>query len=133
MSTREARLFAFGTLRRREENDFARRLHGHSSYLGPGRFQGRLYDLGDYPGAVPSDDPADQVVGDAFALDPAHADEVIAALDAYEGAAYERREVHVTLDSGETVRCWAYLYVDSLDGCALIPSGDWREHRRSSS
>ena len=72
-----------------------------------------------------SGDPADRVVGDAFALDPARAAEVLARLDEYEGAQYERREVEAALDTGEAVRCWAYLYVGGLEGCARIASGDW--------
>jgi gamma-glutamylcyclotransferase (GGCT)/AIG2-like uncharacterized protein YtfP len=121
----EERLFACGTLRRGEANEMARYFHQHASWLGEGRFQGRLYTLGWCPGAVLSDDPGDRVLGDAFALHPAHAAEVLARLDEYEGDEYERREVEVTLGSGRTVRCWAYLYVGGLEGGALIASGDW--------
>ena len=51
--------------------------------IGPGEFQGRLYDLGRYPGVVASDDPADIVHGEVYRLhDPAA---TLARLDQYEG------------------------------------------------
>jgi gamma-glutamylcyclotransferase (GGCT)/AIG2-like uncharacterized protein YtfP len=120
-----AALFACGTLRSSQRNRFALLLHRHSRPLGRATLRGRLYRLGEYPGAVPSDDPAERVAGEVFALDPEHAAEVIRALDEYEGADFARREVEVALDSGGTARCWAYLYTGSLEWSERIASGDW--------
>jgi len=122
-----ARLFVYGTLRRSQANPFAADLHAHSTHLGAARLRGRLYALGWFPGAVASDDPADVVHGDVFALHPAHADTVLARLDAYEGPAFERRKVEARLETGAAVRCWIYLYTGELDDAERIAGGDWLE------
>ena len=67
--------------------------------------QGRLYDLGPYPGVVLTDDPADIVPGELFQLpdDPA----ILARLDDYEdfrpsdpaGSLFLRQQVLATLCS----------------------------------
>lgn len=118
------RLFVYGTLRRGEMNEFARYLHAHSTHLGAARIRARLYALGWFPGAVASDDPADVVRGDLFALDPAHADAVLARLDEYEGSEFERRETEARLETGEAMRCWTYYHVGEAAG-KRIEGGDW--------
>ncbi|HEX2203511.1 MAG TPA: gamma-glutamylcyclotransferase family protein [Longimicrobium sp.] len=119
------RLFVYGTLRASQANPMARLLRGHADLLGEGTTRARLHDLGEYPGAVASPDAADRVHGDVFALREPHADEVLAALDAYEGEAFERTEVEVALDSGAEVACWTYLFTGSVEGRPRIASGDY--------
>jgi len=82
--------------------------------------QGRLYDLGAYPGVVLSDEPADTVAGELFILpnDPA----VLARLDDYEdfrrsdpaNSLFLRQRVLATLQSGPDasteIACWVYTY-----------------------
>jgi gamma-glutamylcyclotransferase (GGCT)/AIG2-like uncharacterized protein YtfP len=118
------RLFVYGTLRRSQVNPFAAVLHAHSAHLGAAWIRARLYALGWFPGAVASDDPVDVVRGDVFALHPAHADAVLARLDEYEGAQFERRETEARLETGETVHCWTYFYTGEPAG-ERIAGGDW--------
>jgi len=119
-----ARLFVYGSLRRGEENEMAALLHRHSRWLGAGTIRARLYAISWYSGAVASDDAADAVHGDVFELGPAHAGEVMARLDAYEGADFARRPVEVAI--GETrVAADAYLYAASVAGLPWIAHGDW--------
>jgi gamma-glutamylcyclotransferase (GGCT)/AIG2-like uncharacterized protein YtfP len=118
------RLFVYGTLRCGETNELARHLHARSAHLGAARIQARLYALGWFPGAVASDDPADVVRGDLFALDPGRADALLARLDEYEGSGFERRETEARLETGESMRCWTYLYTGEVRG-ERIDGGDW--------
>jgi gamma-glutamylcyclotransferase (GGCT)/AIG2-like uncharacterized protein YtfP len=107
------RLFVYGTLRRGSENQFARLLAERGQCIGEARVPGRLYDLGSYPGAKPSDQPNEWIVGEVFHLDEPAA--VLGALDEYEGPEFER----AILDT-----FWIYWYVGSAPG-RLIASGDW--------
>ena len=55
MSTSNHQLFVYGSLR----SDFHHPAHAsyisaYFEFLGPARVKGRLYDLGEYPGAVPT-------------------------------------------------------------------------------
>lgn len=86
-------------------------------YVGPARMQGLLFDFGRYPGARPG---KGQVLGDVFHLPDAPA--ILAELDEYEGAEFDRSVVSVT----GAPDCWVYWYVGTAAG-RLIPSGDWFE------
>lgn len=99
--------------------------------LGPGRIQGRLYDLGEYPGAVEAQDG--RVHGEAYRLrDPG----LLALLDDEEGydpaneagGLFLRRRIPVTLADGRVVMAWVYLYAGPLERVVPIPSGDYRRH-----
>jgi len=111
-----ATLFVYGTLMRASGHPMAMRLGSQSLYLGPGRISARLYNLGSYPGAVPSDKAWDSVHGDVVKLlRPAS---TLAWLDKYEGCgagapepqAYERVIAPVILRAGERRDAWVYFY-----------------------
>ena len=133
----EINLFVYGTLRRGFPNPYQRLLDEHGTYLGRARFQGRLFEVEDYPGALPSADPADHVIGDLYRID--HADEVMAALDLYEECTpafpqpweYIRREIQVSLADGQDLPAWTYLYNRRSDNLETIPSGDYLRFNRS--
>ncbi|HEX6745800.1 MAG TPA: gamma-glutamylcyclotransferase family protein [Longimicrobium sp.] len=119
------RLFVYGSLRKGEESAMASFLHGHARYLGRGTIRARLYGISWYAGAVMSDDPADAVLGDVFELEPATAGDVLAALDEYEGADFERLSVEVIMADETRVAADAYLYAASVAGRSWIAHGDW--------
>jgi gamma-glutamylcyclotransferase (GGCT)/AIG2-like uncharacterized protein YtfP len=113
-----------------------RRLHARARWLGGGTIRARLYAIDWYSGAVASDDPADVVHGDVFEFEPATAAETIAALDAYEGEGFARREVEVRMETGGTaetlLRAQAYLFAASVAGLPWIAHGRWpRQARRN--
>ena len=62
------RLFVYGTLMRGFDHPMARLLSGSADFLGGASCQGRLYLVKHYPGLVLSEDPADTVFGELFAL-----------------------------------------------------------------
>ncbi len=81
-----------------------------------------LYDLGTYPGAVLSDQPTEMVKVELYRL--SDKDHVFSVLDPYEG--YSLEEAHptefrhgrvpVSLNIGEVVNAWAYLYCQRIEG-----------------
>ena len=79
----EAYLFVYGTLRSQMNDLLHRLLETQAILVGTGTFQGKLYDLGRYPGAVPSRGSTDRVIGEIYRFnEPQRAFEI---LDEYEG------------------------------------------------
>jgi gamma-glutamylcyclotransferase (GGCT)/AIG2-like uncharacterized protein YtfP len=124
-----ATLFVYGTLMRAYRHPMAVRLSGQSRYLGPGCISAKLYNLGSYPGAVPSDKPQDSVHGDVVELlRPAS---TLAWLDTYEGCgagapeprAYERVIAPVIFDTGERRDAWVYFYKMPVGDARRLPHG----------
>lgn len=124
-----ATLFVYGTLMRASGHPMAMRLESQSLYLGAGCIAARLYNLGSYPGAVPSDKTRDSVHGDMVKLlRPAS---TLAWLDKYEGCcadtaepqAYERVIAPVVLRTGETRDAWVYFYKKPVHRARRVPHG----------
>jgi gamma-glutamylcyclotransferase (GGCT)/AIG2-like uncharacterized protein YtfP len=123
-------LFVYGTLRR-ASGHAAQFLTARGRLVGAASAPGRLYDLGAYPGMVDAVEESERVRGEVYELHEPEA--TLAALDRYEGCGpedphpwlYERVRVVVTLDGGEQLNAWLYLYRASLTGARHIPSGDY--------
>jgi gamma-glutamylcyclotransferase (GGCT)/AIG2-like uncharacterized protein YtfP len=127
---RATNLFVYGTLRRQSAHPMREVLSRHARWIGAGRFAGLLFDLGEYPGAVPDPSGSRWVVGDLYRME--EPERLLPILDAYERCAPAerapeyRREVRDVLGpGGETVRAWVYLYNRPVDGRARIASGDY--------
>ena len=100
-------------------------------FIGDGIFRGKLYDIGHYPGAIPSSGISDFVRGDVYLLpDPGS---VLEILDMFEGCVIDsssrsefcRKKANVLLESGRSVVAWVYIYNRATDGLREIPSGDY--------
>jgi gamma-glutamylcyclotransferase (GGCT)/AIG2-like uncharacterized protein YtfP len=112
-------LFIYGTLHPdrapAEIADAARGLR----HVGAGTILGKLYDLGEYPGVVLDAATGEAIRGEVFAIPDA---ETLARLDRYEdyrpddlgGSLFHRVQTIVTLDSGSSAVCWAYVYKREL-------------------
>jgi len=117
------RLFVYGTLRSQFTNQYARLLAERGTLGGRARIQGKLYDLGPYPGMVLSSDPEDLVIGEIHRLrDPA---ETLAILDEYEGAPYTRVTAQAQAESAESIDVWVYTYNLPVTEAQRILSGDY--------
>jgi gamma-glutamylcyclotransferase (GGCT)/AIG2-like uncharacterized protein YtfP len=117
------RLFIYGTLLPDLVRPPLDALMAKLTPLVPATVNGRLYDLGPYPGLV-LDEAASPVRGELFALpsDPS----VLAALDDYEGSClYRRVECRATTAKGTAV-CWVYECRADLSQAVPIPDGDYR-------
>lgn len=100
----------------------------HAAFVDTGIFRGKLYDLGAYPGVVPSNDPNDRVRGEVYFL--RRSKELLRALDEYEGCVgvfplYRRQLATVVLNNGTQITAWIYIYNRSTKGYQVISSGDY--------
>ncbi len=89
------------------------------------KWQGHLYDLGRFPGAVPGDET---VHGELFRLaDP----QVWTVLDRYEGYEPNRGDAslfvrsRVSLQAPNDQTSWIYWYNGDPSDHDRVPSGDW--------
>jgi gamma-glutamylcyclotransferase (GGCT)/AIG2-like uncharacterized protein YtfP len=125
----DAYLFVYGTLRSQMNDPLHRLLEMHAVLVGTGTFQGKLYDLGRYPGAVRSRTNTDRVIGEIYRFsDPRRAFEI---LDEYEGHRFKRKRVTIIQADGKSITSWIYLYARSVRRRALIRSGDYVQYRNS--
>ncbi|RCH56092.1 gamma-glutamylcyclotransferase [Mucilaginibacter hurinus] len=129
MNVTPALLFVYGTLLS-TDNYFGKYLNAHSRFLKRGKFPGRLYNIGNYPGAVYESDSSTYVQGAVYEL--VNPDEVFDQLDEYEGISRENPEPHeyrrdlITIETdAESLTCWVYLYNWPVNENAVIPSGDY--------
>ena len=126
-------LFVYGTLGRNIGHVMHRHLVAHADYAGEGSFNGVLYRVAHYPGAVTSSDPADIVHGELYRL--RDADALFAVLDPYESCGpndpkptkYVRERTTIHRPGGGAVTAWIYLYNRDVSGLARIASGRFSE------
>lgn len=123
-------LFAYGTLIPGCEPASMRDACAGMEIVGHGTVPGVLYDLGSYPGFAEGEGTVRGVVLRV-------PEGAWPALDRYEGCPgpgcgdglFHRIRTTATLDSGESLDCWIYVYARSLRGCVAVKCGDWRRHR----
>lgn len=118
------RLFVYGSLRRNTCGQ-PHPLLVDAVHEGPATIRGRLYRVTWYPGVVPAVD-GEPVIGELYDLPAASETETLARLDAYEGAGFARRCVHVTRADGAVVDAWIYEWLGTAEAAERIPEGDWR-------
>jgi gamma-glutamylcyclotransferase (GGCT)/AIG2-like uncharacterized protein YtfP len=131
-------LFVYGTLRRGFHNPVFQYISDHFHFVSDGKIKGTLYDLGEYPAAVPSDTD-NRIVGEMYEANSIEEfNWAISQLDDYEGLHPEegeeqlyRREL-ATVDLNDDVAdAWVYWYNGSVSGMPVIDSGDVLEYFKS--
>jgi gamma-glutamylcyclotransferase (GGCT)/AIG2-like uncharacterized protein YtfP len=123
-------LFVYGTLLD-NNNSYGAYLQQHCTLLQQGKFKGRLYDMGQYPGAI-IDVGSDQYVhGSIYLMD--ELGKVLEFIDDYEGFGDDQDQPNLflrVLTSIETtdgpVDCWVYVYNLPVDGLLWIESGKYK-------
>jgi gamma-glutamylcyclotransferase (GGCT)/AIG2-like uncharacterized protein YtfP len=139
MSAQIIQLFVYGSLRQGFNNPFFDFIRNHFDYVGPATVKGTLYDLGDYPAGIPSQE--NTIVGELYAAkSEADFNWAIAQLDDYEGLHLEegehakyRREIATITHNGLESQSWMYWYTGDVSGERIIPSGDVMDYVRSRS
>lgn len=128
-------LFLYGTLmsgaRGALGTEERLRLARESDSLGPASLVGaHLYDLGDYPGALPVEDLGAIVHGELIVLSKPQA--TILWLDEYEGFVhgaddndYDRLVREVRLAGGEAIDAWIYVLHRAPSDGRRVVSGRW--------
>ena len=108
----------------------AQHFHQAASFLGPARWQGRLYLVSYYPGAVSSELTEDIVHGELWTLTNP---QTLALLDRYEECTSLDPLPHEYTRSIETVwlgeqalKAWVYIYKRDTNGLKQITSGHFR-------
>jgi gamma-glutamylcyclotransferase (GGCT)/AIG2-like uncharacterized protein YtfP len=99
--------------------------------VGSGSVRGRLYDLGEYPGAVVSRTSPSVIKGKVFELPEDQ--QVLSSIDTYEGfdpdhprsSLFVRKRWPVTLADGSRMMCWIYTYNRNPADARLIASGSY--------
>lgn len=138
MSVATGNLFVYGSLLSGFHHPAYRYISDHFQFLGAGRVRGLLFDMGDYPAALPCAEDR-FIIGELYALkNPDEFSWVMAQLDDYEGVdgeegappLYRRDRVTVLLDHG-SVQSWIYWYCGDTTGKPEILSGDVLAYRKS--
>jgi gamma-glutamylcyclotransferase (GGCT)/AIG2-like uncharacterized protein YtfP len=128
LKERVGRIFAYGTL---DKTAIFRDLvsSGRARFIGNGRIRAKLYDLGEYPGAV--EHKRGYVHGRLYEVKGI--DEVLPLLDEYEefypdkpeSSLFIRKVMWAVMESGERVKAFVYLYNGVVEENRLIPKGVW--------
>ena len=124
-------LFVYGTLRQNANHPMHQQLATHARFVAMARLQACLYQVSYYPGAVPSNNVANQVLGELYQL--LQPEQLLPLLDNYEECGegfaqpqeYRRELQQVTLEDGASVSAWVYIYNRDTSGLKLITSGDF--------
>jgi gamma-glutamylcyclotransferase (GGCT)/AIG2-like uncharacterized protein YtfP len=120
-------LFVYGTLLD-EDNEYAIYLKSNSRYYSLGKLKGKLYNLGEYPGAILHDESGGYIQGSVLQIDDPV--KILPVIDYYEGFGekesqpneFIRVSAEVETDIGPVI-CWVYLYNLPVTGLALIENG----------
>jgi len=128
-------LFVYGSLRKELGHYAHEYMSRYFDLVGSARVKGLLYDLGEYPAALPTDEDK-YIIGEVYRI--RNDDEfsyAIAQLDDYEGihseegfSLYVRELVDVQLETG-TTRAWIYWYNSLVDGYPIVESGDMLRYK----
>ncbi len=122
-------LFVYGTLLRKSDHELADKLRQNAGLIGEAVYCGCLFMVDYYPGAVPSDNPDDQVFGEVYELTGSCP--LLPELDIYEECApgfpepteYIRKLQTVTMTTGKKRSVWIYLYNHPTATLPRIASG----------
>jgi gamma-glutamylcyclotransferase (GGCT)/AIG2-like uncharacterized protein YtfP len=123
-------LFVYGTLRRGFERHAQLERLG-AQFVGMATGRAELFDLRDYPGAVPSKALRARLVGELYRLsNPARAFTQLDPVEGYDPEDPERslfrREIgEVTRENGESALAWIYWLNRPAGRRHRIPSGDY--------
>ncbi|HEX8378883.1 MAG TPA: gamma-glutamylcyclotransferase family protein [Pedobacter sp.] len=125
-------LFIYGTLLQ-SENPFGKYLKENSQFVQFGKLKGRLYNIGEYPGARSDADAKSFVLGSILALN--NPTETLRLMDEYEGFGidqpqpneYIRELIDVETETG-LMKCWVYLYNLPVEKLHEIVGGDYLDY-----
>lgn len=124
-------LFLYGTLLPEYAPDEIASKVQRLRCVGSASVRGRLYDLGQYPGAILDASTGTRIYGQLFVLPPDQT--VLRALDAYEGfepddiesSLFVRQKVEGILSDGRAIPCWIYVYNRDPGTAPLVSGGDY--------
>ncbi|MEL4307779.1 gamma-glutamylcyclotransferase family protein [Joostella sp. CR20] len=121
--------FVYGTLRKKSNNPIAKKLHANSVYIGKGNTPGRLYNLGNFPGAVFETTSKNLIYGDVFKVETTNK-QLEKLLDDYEGIDdpsfnYYKKTTALIQVGTTQIKAVVYHLIIATDSFQLIESGDY--------
>jgi gamma-glutamylcyclotransferase (GGCT)/AIG2-like uncharacterized protein YtfP len=128
-------LFVYGSLRSGFHSPAYEYISRYFALIGEAKVQGKLFDMGEYPAAVPAEEPV-FVLGELYVTkNESEFSWAIGQLDDYEGVAEEqgepqlyRRGLADVFIGDKTVPAWVYWYNADVSGRPRIESGDVVEY-----
>lgn len=134
MLNQEVKLFVYGSLRRGFHHPAHRFINHHFSFISGAKVKGLLYDLGEYPGALPTLENH-FITGELFKLkELCDFKMAIAQLDEYEGLNVCKSEplfiraITPVYFEDQVTTAWIYWYNNPIRQDQLIPSGNILNH-----
>ena len=131
-------LFVYGTLRKAVNNPVKEQIIDDVEWIGEAAIEGILYDIGNYPGAIPATNNEKGIIkGEIIKI--RHPEKILKILDNYEGfdpeqsdkSEYCRKQIIAQLANGEEVKAWVYFYNFSVNGKTRIPHTDYLEYLKT--
>jgi gamma-glutamylcyclotransferase (GGCT)/AIG2-like uncharacterized protein YtfP len=124
-------VFVYGSLRKGFQSSAYEYISRYFNFFGEARVKGRLFDLGEYPAAIPVSDEV-FIKGELYIVKNENEFSwAIAQLDDYEGVLVEpheqplyRREIADSFINDAIVPAWVYWYNSDVGGKPEISSGD---------
>jgi len=124
-------VFAYGSLRKGFNSSAYEYISRYFNFFGNATVRGKLFDLGEYPAAIPVQEDA-FIKGELyFVKNENEFSWAIAQLDDYEGVLVEpheqpmyRREIADIFINDAIVPAWIYWYNGDVSGKPVIASGD---------
>ena len=125
-------LFVYGTLRKAQDGGQHPFLRDQAIFIDLATVKGTLFHVAGYPGAIITPSHKNHPIhGEVYRLlNPAL---TLQILDDYEECSerfpkpheYRRIQQRVTLETGESMQAWVYVYQRSITGLKRIESGDY--------
>ncbi len=129
------KIFVYGSLRSGFQSTAYDYISRYFSLIGNAKVKGKLYDMGQYPAAIATDEN-NFIVGELYEIkDEEEFDWALAQLDDYEGLNVEigemalyKREMVTVIINDTTEQAWIYWFAGSVEGKPIIANGDMLEY-----
>lgn len=130
-------LFIYGTLMKELRSNLFFDFENYLSFIGKAYYYGKLFEIRDYPGVIPSSNKKDKVYGEVYEIIDMNF--VENHLDEYEGYGlkfagqeeYIRTMVYVHMKNYSRKRCWIYLYNRPIHHYQRIIDGKYDDFKRN--
>lgn len=131
-------LFVYGSLRSGFHSTAYEYISRYFTLVGNAKVRGKLFDLGEYPAGVKSNDNS-FIIGELYRItNDNETDWAIAQLDDYEGVYTEpeeiplyKREIADVYIDDKITHAWIYWYNGDVNGKPLVESGDILEYMKN--
>jgi gamma-glutamylcyclotransferase (GGCT)/AIG2-like uncharacterized protein YtfP len=131
MENKNFKLFVYGSLRSGFHHPAYEYISRYFSLIGEGKVHGHLYDMGNYPAALPTKDNA-YIIGELYKLNNENEFSwAFSQLDDYEGVnagedtpPLYRRTITTVYLKDTIEEAWIYWYNGDVEGHPIVASGD---------